>query len=219
MLDLRKDKEAFAMDTLPTLVIAVGGIATGIGAIWTAMVARRQARIAEGSLAEQVRSLREQNERARLTLEYDMMSRLIDRHLNPDWLSRRRAAAKYLLDNAFVDGAMVELERLNTPLMEMCDFFEELGEMERHGVVRTESVWGRFGAGAQRYWLVCKPAIEKMREEREDPALLEEFERLVGVMANLDRERGIGALKPERVRKLLEEEAVIGEDPSATKTE
>jgi hypothetical protein len=207
------------VDTFLTLVIALGGIATGIGAIWTAVVARRQAQIAEGSFAEQVQSLREQNDRARLTLEYDMMSRLIDRHLNPDWLSRRRAAAKYLLDNAFVDGAMVELEHMNTPLMEMCDFFEELGEMEKHGVVRTESVWGRFGAGAQRYWLVCKPAIEKMRQEREDPALLEEFERLVGVVANLDRERGIGALTPELARKLLEEEAVIGEDPPTTPTE
>ena len=30
------------MDTLLTLIIALGGIATGIGAIWTAMLARRQ---------------------------------------------------------------------------------------------------------------------------------------------------------------------------------
>ena len=30
------------LDTLLTLVIAVGGIATGIGAIWTAVLARRQ---------------------------------------------------------------------------------------------------------------------------------------------------------------------------------
>jgi hypothetical protein len=29
-----------ALDTVLTLIIAVGGIATGIGAIWTAMLAR-----------------------------------------------------------------------------------------------------------------------------------------------------------------------------------
>ena len=46
------------MDTLLTLIIALGGIATGIGAIWTAMLARRQ-------LIEQRRFLGEQNERAR----------------------------------------------------------------------------------------------------------------------------------------------------------
>jgi hypothetical protein len=37
------------MDTF----IALGGIATGGGAIWTAMLARRQARPTERSLAEQ----------------------------------------------------------------------------------------------------------------------------------------------------------------------
>lgn len=46
------------MDTFLTLVIALGGIATGIGAIWTAMLARRQ-------LDEQRRFLEEQNEIAR----------------------------------------------------------------------------------------------------------------------------------------------------------
>lgn len=57
------------MDKLLTLVIAVGGIATGVGAIWTAMLARRQVQVTERSLAEQ-------NERARLTLEYDLLTRI-----------------------------------------------------------------------------------------------------------------------------------------------
>jgi hypothetical protein len=42
----------FAMDTLLTLVLALGGIATGIGAIWTALAARRQAQLTERSLTE-----------------------------------------------------------------------------------------------------------------------------------------------------------------------
>jgi hypothetical protein len=60
MLALRRRlRRSFAsVDTLLTLVIAVGGIATGIGAIWTAMLARRQ-------LDEQRRFLEEQNEIAR----------------------------------------------------------------------------------------------------------------------------------------------------------
>jgi hypothetical protein len=40
------------MDTFLTLVIAFGGIATDIGAIWTAMLAKRQAQVTERSLAE-----------------------------------------------------------------------------------------------------------------------------------------------------------------------
>jgi len=84
------------MNTLLTLVIALGGIATGIGAIWAAIVARRQAQLAE-------RSLTEQTERARLTLEFDLLTRLEDRSVSPHFLNRRRAGPKYLLDTAFVE--------------------------------------------------------------------------------------------------------------------
>jgi hypothetical protein len=56
------------MEPLLTLVIALGGIATGIGAIWTAVVTRNLARLTE-------ESLREQNERARINLEVDVMQR------------------------------------------------------------------------------------------------------------------------------------------------
>ena len=73
------------METIFTLAIAVGGIATGIGAIWAALVARRQARVTERSLAEQ-------NERSRLNLEMDLLTRMMDRWESPHYLSRRRAA-------------------------------------------------------------------------------------------------------------------------------
>jgi hypothetical protein len=69
MLAIGENKEAPTVDTFLTLVIAVGGIATGIGAIWTAVLARRQ-------LLEQRRFLEEQNDRARLTLEFDLVTRL-----------------------------------------------------------------------------------------------------------------------------------------------
>jgi hypothetical protein len=46
---------------------------------------------------------------------------------------------------------------------------------------------------AQAYLLLCKPAIEKMREEWQKPALYEEFECLYRVLADLDRKRGIAA--------------------------
>ena len=96
------------METLLTLTIAVGGIATGIGAIWAALAARRQAQITERSLAQTERSLAEQNERLRLNLEVDLLTRLRDRLESPHFLSRRRTAAKYLLDNVIVDGDIVE---------------------------------------------------------------------------------------------------------------
>jgi hypothetical protein len=46
------------VDTFLALVIALGGIATGIGAIWAAMLARPQAQLTERSLCEQKERLR-----------------------------------------------------------------------------------------------------------------------------------------------------------------
>ena len=204
------------METLLTLAIAVGGIATGIGAIWAALSARRQAQITERSLAQTERSLAEQNERSRLNLEVDLLTRLRDRFENPHFLSRRRAAAKYLIDNAFVDGDMVEVERLNRAVLDVCNFFEELGELQRLGALQDESVWNSFGAIAQAYWLLCKPAIEKRREERGDPTMYEEFERLNNLGAALDRQRSIAAHSQEWLHRLMRDEAVIGEEPPTT---
>ncbi len=78
------------MDTFLTLVIALCGIATGIGAIWAALAARRQAQITD-------ENLHEHNERARLNLALDPLFRYSNRFESPLFLSRRRAAARYLL--------------------------------------------------------------------------------------------------------------------------
>src|ERR687885_1793707 len=94
-----KARRPLAMDTFLTLVIALGGITTGIGAIWTAMLTRRY--------------LGEQNERARLNMAVDLLFRYSDRRNSPFFLSRRRAAGKYLLDNVFVDDGIVEVTSLN----------------------------------------------------------------------------------------------------------
>src|SRR5919107_3651283 len=123
------------MDTLLTLVIALGGIATGIGAIWAALAAKRQgqigerqAQMTERSLALTERSLPEQNERARLTLEYDLLTRATDRKETPYFLGRRREAARYLLDNAFC-GEEEGARSLNHAALIVCDAYEEVGEM------------------------------------------------------------------------------------------
>ncbi len=165
------------------------------------------------------RALAEQNERARLTLEYDLLSRLQERIYSPQYRSTSKAAAKYLLDNAFVDDDVVEMERLNTAAMEACNFFEEVGEMHRLGVLRDVSVWNRYSVSAQSYWCVCKPTLEKMREEMDDPTMWEDFEHLCRTMAEMDRKRGIAPLTPEWLRKFLEWDATMDEEPSTTTTE
>jgi hypothetical protein len=144
------------MDTFLTLVIAVGGIATGVGAIWAALLARRQAQVTERSLALTERSLAEQNERSRLNLEVDLLTRMGDRWEMSHFLSRRRTAADYLLNNAIVGEDIVEVRRLPKAVFDVCNFFEELGDLQRFGALQATSVWNRFGVMAQAYWLVCE---------------------------------------------------------------
>jgi hypothetical protein len=203
------------VDTLLTLVIAMGGIATGIGAIWTATLARRQ-------LLEQRRFLSEQTERARLTLEYDLLTRMVDRFVGPHLLSMRRATAKYLLDNDFFednDGRM-GMPSLNSTAVEVCAFFEEVGEMLKLGVLRDELVWTRFSVLGQAYWLLCKPAIERRRQEWQDPTMFVEYEYLCRRMAETDREQGFAIpITQERLRQTMETEAVRGEESPTTTTE
>jgi len=86
---------------------------------------------------------------------------------------------------------------LNSAAIEVCSFYEEMGEMQRLGVLRAESVWTRQASAAQGYWLLCKPAIEKMRQEWKLPAIYEEFEHLNRVLADLQREQGIESHPPK----------------------
>ena len=174
------------METFLTLVIAIGGIATGVGAIWAAMLARRQAQVTE-------RTLTEQNERARLHLEFDLLTRMEDRFESSHFRGRRRVAARYLLDNAFVEDESAEMEPFTRAAADVGGIFEDLGYLQGLGVLRAESVWNRFGKVTQVYWALCKPAIEKLREDWKAPELFTEFERLGGLMAELDHERGIAA--------------------------
>jgi hypothetical protein len=189
MLDFRRKRSRLAMDTFLTLVIAVGGIATGIGAIWTAMVARRQLSEQRSFLEEQneiarsqaqltEQSLTEQNERARLNLEFDLLTRMEDRFESSHFRNRRRLAARYLLDNAFVEDEKAEMEPFTRAAAGVGGIFEDLGHLQGLGVLRAESVWNRFGKVTQVYWSLSKPSIEKLREDWESPELLTEFERL-----------------------------------------
>jgi hypothetical protein len=233
------------VDTFLTLVIALGGIATGIGAIWAALAARRQAQLTERSLSEQrqflkeqneiarsqaqlteqslaqtERSRTEQNERARLNLEVDLLDRMQDHFDSQRFIARRGAVARYLLDNAFVNDRMVEVEHLNEATIDVCDFFENLAYLQRIGALSAKSVWNNFAADVRLHWHLCKRGIEKQREEWQDPTIYEEFEQLSRLIADMSRERGIPEPTPEMLSKMLrqalEEEAVRGEEPPTT---
>jgi hypothetical protein len=194
------------LDTLLTLVIALGGIATGIGAIWTAMLARRQ-------LLEQRRFLEEQNNRARLTLEFDLITRLEDRFQSPRLLASRRTAARHAIETFFAEDGAIVAGALDRASYDVANFFENVGYLQRRGVLHTESVWHTFGIAARVYWAVYGPTVRQMRQDQEDPTFYEDFERLEWLIADLSGERDMPPPTREQLRRIVREETIVGEEP------
>jgi hypothetical protein len=140
------------MEPILTLVIALGGIATGIGAIWTALVTRHLARAtersvvqSENSLAEQSQHLREQNERARINLEVDLIYRLVELFNSPRYRNYRKRSLTYVIENYFADDNILEVQHLDPASEAIFSFFEDIGYLTRIGVLRIERVWRQFG--------------------------------------------------------------------------
>ena len=108
------------------------------------------------------------------------------------------------------------MEPFTREAADVAGVFEDLGYLQRLGVLSAESVWNRFGKVTQVYWSLCKPAIEKLREDWNSPELFTEFERLSGLMAELDHKRGIAAPTQGVLRQYIKYEAGIGEESPTT---
>jgi hypothetical protein len=161
MLDFKRRREGIrrllAMESFLTLVIALGGIATGIGAIWTAVVTRHLARAtersvaqSERSLAEQSQHLREQNERARINLEVDLMDRLGERFHSPRFQNYQRRSLEYVRENYFVDDDIQEVQDMDAATEMVFAFFEDIGYLTRTGILQIERVWNDYGGVLER---------------------------------------------------------------------
>jgi hypothetical protein len=201
------------MEPLLTLVIALGGIATGIGAIWTAVVTRHLARLTE-------ESLREQNERARINLEVDVMQRLDERALSQRYLNYTKRSTTYIKENYFVDDDILEVDHLDLASSQILNFYEELGYLTRTGVLHLERVWNSYGGDLTMAWALWEPAVKKMREELKDPTIFEHTEYLYHQLLDLNRQRGLGSERPtkEELRRYVEDSllvAEVGEEPAA----
>jgi hypothetical protein len=226
------------VQTLTTILTVV----TALGAIWAALASTSQARassvqarVAERGLEEQIRSFREQNElareqnerareenerarrqeeRARLSYEVDMMLKLEDRWDSSTFRDRKRKAANYVKEHFFTDdGGLLEVDHIDENTETLLGFFELLGHSVRQGVLRAETVWHRFGILVRQFWAGYRPAIEKVREEYKDPTIMEDFERLEALMADLDRQHGVGdeLVTKQQLRRTLESYTVVDE--------
>jgi hypothetical protein len=201
------------MEPLLTLVIALGGIATGIGAIWTAVVTRHLVRLTE-------ESLREQNERARINLEVDVMQRLDERGISQRYQNYTIRSFTYVKENYFVDDDILEVDHLDLASSQILNFYEELGYLTRTGVLQPERVWNTYEDTLTASWVLWDPAVKKMREEKKDPTIFEDTEYLYHQLLDLNRQRGLGSERPtkEDLRRFVEDSllvAEVGEEPAA----
>jgi hypothetical protein len=207
------------MEPLLTLVIALGGIATGIGAIWTAVVTRHLARATERSVAEQSRYLREQNERARINLEVDLMYMLEERFDSPRFHNYRINSITYVKENYFVDDDILEVHELDLASERLLDFFDEAGHLARIGVLPVERIRAMF-PGVTMVWVLWEPAVEKLREEFGDTQWYEDCEYLYHQIVDLERKRGGTGARPskEELREFVEDNlqyVALAEKPAA----
>ncbi len=216
------------LTTILTVVTAVGAIWAALASTSQARASSVQARVAERGLDEQIRSFREQNERALLSFEVDMMLKLEDHWHSPAVLERRTKAANYVKEHFFTDdGGLLEVQHIDENIrldtLYQLNFFERLGALVRQGVVRAETVWHRFGMDVRAYWALYRPAIEKMREEYKDPTLGEDFEQLDALITDLDRQHGVGDehLTQQQLRRFveLESKALATEEAPAQEEE
>ena len=195
------------MEFLPLdLVIALGGIATGIGAIWTAVVTRNLARATERSVAEQSQSLREQNERDRINLEVYLKYRMEERFDSELFQNYRLKSLTHVKDTYFVDGDILEVQDLDPATEQVHDFFEDVGYLCRVGVLPVERVWSQY-PGITTAWVLWEPAIKKLRDETGDPRWYGNYEYLYNQMVDVERRRGYTDARPTKddLREFVEE--------------
>jgi hypothetical protein len=196
------------METYFTFVLAIGGIATGIGAIWTALVARRQlgeqrrlleedaeiarrqAQVMEETLIQQRESLRSQNERARVSLEVEVMYKLWKQWESRTFQRYRHQNMQYVSDHFLVDGDLREVKQMDTSGRLLFDFFDEIGYLTRSGVVSIERVTSTFGTPLRLGWALFESAIKLHREESSSPYRYTNCEDLYHRILDYDKARG-----------------------------
>jgi hypothetical protein len=139
-----------------------------------------------------------------------MLTKLEDRWESPAFLDIKRKVADHVKEHFFTaDGGLLDVEHMDVNAESVLGIFELLGDFVSQGLVRAETVWHRFGWHVRQYWALYQPAIEKMREEYKGPTLFEDFERLEALMADLDRQHGVGDeyITNQQLRRTVEGES------------
>jgi hypothetical protein len=157
---------------------------------------------------------REQNERARLSFETDMVFKLEDR-FKKGLLPNRINAAQYIrnkygdrLDG--LDSANIISD--NRAVWDVLNFFEYLAHLTKSEALSSVAVWEKFGYWIEGYWALYKPEIERHRHTQREPNYYGDFGALNDKMIEIDRlEEGIEGefTTQSKLRAFVEAEATL----------
>ena len=140
-----------------------------------------------------------------------------DRFESSHFRSRRRAAARYLLDLAFVEDEKVEMEPFTRAAADVGGIFERLGVL-----AGARGLEGRIGVEQVRQGnssvLVAgaSPPSRSFVKNGKPRSCSQSSSDSAALLAELDRERGIAAPGQEILHQYMEYEAVIGEESPTT---
>ena len=119
-----------------------------------------------------------------------------------DWDSERLARNQLEILLALKDGAMPDHVPDGAAGV-IREFWELLGALVRAGHVDRDIVYGTFRGVCRAWWVTLAPHTRRLRETY-DEAVGQDFEWLVGVMAEMERKAGVTSFDEARLASTLD---------------
>lgn len=137
-----------------------------------------------------------ENRRSRFLLSVDLILKLSERFHSADFKRSRRAAARSLKDNTFVD------------FDDVLDFFELVGMLTKRKALDDEMVWATLFYWINNYWHTSNSYVNLIRQH--DDTVWEYFCELRERMIQIEmRKRGsvaVGEVSSTELEKFVREE-------------
>jgi hypothetical protein len=108
-----------------------------------------------------------------------------------EWASERNIRHRLNILVALRDGT----DSANIPraaAYALANFWEKVGSLTRGGHIHPRLLWNVSGNDCQEWWAILVPFVRLRRSEAGgDPTIYEHFERLAGLLAEMDRRAGV----------------------------
>jgi hypothetical protein len=109
--------------------------------------------------------------------------------LEREWSSERQMRYRLEIFVALRDGAK-PAHVPDGPATALLNWWEGVASLARSGSFSRKSLHATYRLICQRWWILLADYVRRIRDEEGDSAIFEDFEWLVGLMAETDRQSG-----------------------------